>query len=81
MQRESCLLEYVYVQPWLLGLHDTRGVNNLHGIPSLIGGFASVVVASVAHVEGYNGDGYGHAQLANADPGREQCIQWRWTQR
>ena len=35
---------YVYVQPWLekkLTLRDTCGVHNLHGLPSLLGAFAS----------------------------------------
>lgn len=69
------VLGYVYVQPWLeqrAGLHDTCGVNNLHGMPSLVGGFASVIAAAVAHVDGFGGhQGYGRAQLANSYPGRE----------
>ena len=38
-----------YIQPFLeesIGLHDSCGIHNLHGMPSLIGGFASVVVAA-----------------------------------
>jgi ammonium transporter Rh len=69
------VLGFVYVQPVLeqkIGLHDTCGVNNLHGMPSIIGGFASVIAASVAHVDGFGGhDGYGRAQLGNAYPHRE----------
>jgi ammonium transporter Rh len=45
------VIGYVYVQPFLerkLGLHDTCGINNLHGMPSLIGGFAGVISASQA---------------------------------
>ncbi len=35
------------VQPWLeeKGLHDTCGIHNLHAMPSIVGGFASVFVA------------------------------------
>ena len=72
---------YVYIQPFLerrLGLHDTCGVNNLHGMPSLIGGFASVIAAGLAHtgndpdrVGGYRGnEGYSFAQLAHTFPKR-----------
>jgi ammonium transporter Rh len=41
-------LAYNRLQGYLdeLGLHDTCGINNLHGIPSLIGGFASVILAA-----------------------------------
>lgn len=34
-------------------LHDTCGVNNLHGIPGVISGLASVLVAAFACREGY----------------------------
>lgn len=42
---------YAFVQPYLCseyGLHDTCGVNNLHGMPSILGGLISVLVAGVA---------------------------------
>lgn len=42
---------YVVVQPWLentLGLSDTCGVNNLHGIPSVIGAVVGVIASSQA---------------------------------
>jgi ammonium transporter Rh len=40
---------FAVLQPWLeaRGLHDSCGVLNLHGIPALIGGLASVVLTAV----------------------------------
>jgi len=68
------VLGYVYVQPFLekrLGLHDTCGVNNLHGMPSLIGAFAGVIAAATAEIDGFHGKtGYGKAQLYNSYPAR-----------
>ena len=43
---------YQRLQPWLLeklGLHDSCGVHNLHGMPSIIGALASVVAVLVVH--------------------------------
>ncbi len=39
-----------------LKLHDTCGVNNLHGMPGLISGIASIIVAAVATREKFGGD-------------------------
>lgn len=40
---------YYYIQPWIfknLNIHDTCGVHNLHAMPSVIGGIASVILAA-----------------------------------
>ena len=42
-------LGFMYLSPFLkkhIGLHDTCGVLNLHGIPGVMGGFASAVACS-----------------------------------
>merc|ERR1712142_752926 len=53
---------YIYIQPALLrtiGLHDTCGVHNLHGMPGILGACISAVIASVATEDGY-ADSYGN---------------------
>jgi len=60
------VLGFVFVQPFLernIGFHDTCGVNNLHGMPSIIGGFAGVIAAGVATEAAY-----GPIQLATSFP-------------
>jgi len=55
------VLGYVYVQPLLerlIGLHDTCGVWNLHGMPSLIGGVASVIAAACANDSYYSSNDF-----------------------
>jgi ammonium transporter Rh len=57
---------YVELQPWLeekIGLHDTCGVNNLHGMPSMIGAIAAVIATGCATPAGY-----GETQLAYIMP-------------
>ena len=53
---------YVHIQPMLeekVGLYDTCGVNNLHGMPGILGGLASVVTASMAGHASLYGDNVG----------------------
>lgn len=42
---------FAVIQPWLdrrLGLKDTCGVHNLHGMPGVLGGISSIVATAVA---------------------------------
>lgn len=50
------VLGYKYLQPLIekkIGLHDTCGVHNLHGMPGIIGGIASSIAAAAASYEDY----------------------------
>lgn len=52
-------LGYEYLNEFLnhkLRLHDTCGVNNLHGMPGLISGISSIIAAFAASRNSYNGD-------------------------
>jgi ammonium transporter Rh len=50
---------YVYVSPYLeekIGLYDTCGIHNLHGMPGLMGGLAGTIAAAFATKEDYGTD-------------------------
>ena len=58
---------YIYIQPFLeekLGLHDTCGVHNLHGLPGLMGAVGGAISAALA-----NDTEYGDS-IANVFPAR-----------
>lgn len=47
---------YTYIQPFLsskLGLHDTCGVHNLHGMPGIVGGLGGTISAATAGSKAY----------------------------
>ncbi|GIX81701.1 ammonium transporter Rh type B [Caerostris extrusa] len=47
---------YKVATPYLaknLNIHDTCGVNNLHGMPGILAGLVSIVVASMAREDNY----------------------------
>lgn len=52
------VLGYEYLTPLLarIRIHDTCGVNNLHGMPGIISGLGSILAAGVAWDETYNYD-------------------------
>ena len=60
---------FKFIQPFLetrVGLHDTCGIHNLHGMPSLVGGFASVIVAYYkGAVVGTDSSVYGEGDRSN----------------
>ena len=50
------VIGYVYISPWLeerLGLTDTCGVHNLHGMPGVMGGIGGAISASRATDKAY----------------------------
>lgn len=53
-------LGFKYLSPFLsshLGLHDTCGIHNLHGMPGIIGGIVGAVTAAVATAGVYTEEG------------------------
>eukprot|EP00121_Abeoforma_whisleri_P013251 Awhi_evm1s12220 len=53
------VLGYVYLSPFLerkFGIHDTCGVNNLHGVPGIMGGLGGTVTALLAGSSVYGDD-------------------------
>lgn len=51
---------YVYMSPLLMSftkIHDTCGVNNLHGMPGIFGGIAGAIVAAGADAQTYGYEG------------------------
>lgn len=65
-------LGYAYLSPWLakFGVVDTRGVNNMHGLPGLIGTFASIVAIAIAYNN--SDDGFVYGQSLDAFFGTKQ---------
>ena len=49
-----------FLNPWLAskGIYDTCGINNLHGMPGLIGGISSVIVTGIATKSQYGASDY-----------------------
>merc|ERR1719221_716108 len=62
----SCL-SYAKVQPLLerRGIHDTCGVNSLHGLPGILGAIVGIVVAPSAGFEGVGADSQTYALLTS----------------
>ncbi|XP_014239863.1 ammonium transporter Rh type A [Cimex lectularius] len=51
-----CVIGFVYIQPWLLkycSLHDTCGINNLHGMTSILAAVVAAITAGQASKELY----------------------------
>jgi ammonium transporter Rh len=47
---------YTYIQPCLtkrMKVHDTRGVNNVHGLPGIVAAIVGIIVTAMATVENY----------------------------
>ena len=57
LQSEVKIFSSYFLQPFLLDklkIHDTCGVNNLHGMPGLFGGLLSVLIAGIASSDVYD---------------------------
>ena len=65
------------ILPWLdaKGLHDTCGVHNLHGMPSVTGAVASVILTAIREGQGHSeADGYKKHQWGRQLGGIFACV-------
>ena len=49
-----CVSGVVFVQPFLyrkIKLHDAVGINNLHGMPGIMGGLCSIIATAIAQAQ------------------------------
>jgi len=70
------VIGYAYIQPALekaIGLHDTCGVHNLHGMPGVLGAILSAIFTSIATREVYN-DSFDKLIL-RGDPSEQASFQ------
>jgi len=65
---------YVYLSPWLerKGLRDTCGINNLHGMPGILGGIGGILCAGFS---GLSAESFSEIYLATSDDGRTAAGQ------
>lgn len=66
------VLGYKYLTPFLArrwNIHDTCGVNNLHGLPGLLAGLTSIIVAAVVSTDSHSESMYSiyHARVPRAN--------------
>merc|ERR1712117_162530 len=79
---------FEYVTPYMaerLKIADTCGVHNLHGMPAILGGFLSILIAGIA-----TKDEYDQFNVAGEDPDKSSLYEtfplnfengdmWSWT--
>jgi len=65
---------YVYLSPWLerRGLRDTCGINNLHGMPGILGGIGGILCAGYS---GVSKESFSEIYLATSEEGRTASAQ------
>lgn len=69
---------YAYLTPFLTKYtktHDTCGVNNLHGMPGILGAIAGAIAAAHANVDKYGSEGLKSLFPAMVGDGRTAKVQ------
>lgn len=75
------VLGYRYLSPFLkarIGLKDTCGIHNLHGMPGLIGGIAGIIASAAA---GRTTNGYGNHEYVRFPSGVDNAMYLVWPDR